>query len=186
MVSKEFRDWLNAKSPITRRFILFGMIGWFASCFIFGLQTLIWRGAGWGSANFLPVWVLFFCYIVAAAVGVASFYYSLAHSARFQKRIRWVTSALFGVVGALLAMIVLAESLPQLSTLVLSSHKSVELEVYRSTFDTRGKHCRLDTRFGPFFAFRGRWCGVNISQGNTYVFEGQGNALALRIKSYQK
>lgn len=190
MLSKEFRDWLSNRSLATRRFILFGLIGFLAALAVITLQSIIWASAGWGSANFLPVWALVLCYVFGTAVGMACFYYVLASSSRFEGRIRWFSAVLVSALATFCVAGTLAHSIPQLSTLLISSPKMIELKVHDikggSSATGRRKICGMRTSFGPVLAFRGKWCGIRMGKGSTYLFKGQGNALAMRITSYKK
>lgn len=190
MRPEETHAWFLNRSKATRRFVTFGAVSFFAAFGIVTLQYVIWRAAGWGTANFLPAWSLVIIYGIAASVALPWIYYLIALTARFHGKIKWGAAAMMGAFVALIVAMAFAHSLPQLSTLVVSSPSEARLQIHRSRLsigEPRYKrHCRNSIDFGPMYAFRGGWCGRYLGKGTTHTFQGHGNALAMRLHSIER
>ncbi|MEM6660365.1 MAG: hypothetical protein AAF625_19930 [Pseudomonadota bacterium] len=145
---------------------------------------------GWGTANFLPLWTLVPIYLVALSVGAAVFFCVLGYSAWAQRKLKWGTAVLMAVITVIWVAGAHAHSLTQLSTLVISSPVTREITIHdsrlalRESRRLRRNYCRTNIMFGPFLQFRGGWCGIYISPGQTYGFVGHGNGTALRIVDF--
>lgn len=179
----EFFRYLQTRSRATRWFVGFGRVSATLSVALLIPQFLIWQLAGWGSANFLPDWALILIYGFAMAVGVIFFYFFLLLTSFLEKKIKWGTSAAGGVCMACFVVGALAHSLPQLSTLVISSPVEARLQIYT---ESDGRRCRGGVIFGPVYKMPGGMCTGRTywKKGSHYVFRGQGNAIAMRIESF--
>jgi hypothetical protein len=189
MKNQDLQIWMKSLSPATRRVILVGVFGYLGALVVCITQYLIWSLMGWGAANFLPGWVRVAIYVAAGCIGVCSFYFFLAYSARVEKKVRWGMALLAALFGVFFVAGALGHSLPQLSTLVFSAPMEKELQIYSSELSTRshGKRvCRTHVTFGPITQFRGGMCGLYMGEGDTYTFQGHGHAWAVRLHSYER
>ncbi len=192
MDHNEVRTWFLSRSTTTRRFVQIGMAAWVASLVIVSVQFLVWQANGWGSANFLPGWFVGIIWVMASMSALPCFYYVLAYSARFGGKVKWGAAGIVWVLATALVAAASGHSLPQLSTLIISSQQDALLKVYHSkwkppgSYRRRGEACRNNIRFGPLYALKGGWCGVSLSSGKTYRFQGHGNAVAIRLQSVQR
>lgn len=145
---------------------------------------------GWGSANFLPTWMLVLIYAIAGYVGLAVFYYVLGFTAAIERRLKWASAGLLGLFAAMWVAGALAHSAPQLSTLLVSTPVERDLVIYSSkTGITSGRsmrrnYCRTHIKFGPLYEFRGGWCRIYMGANETWTFRGDGNAFAMRIDEW--
>lgn len=190
MEKPNIKTWLETRSVASQRVIRFGLFGFLAAVVITSVQFAIWARMGWGAANFLPLWALVPIYLSAVCVSAAVFYSTLGYSAWLERKLKWGTASLMAIVVTFWVAGALAHSLPQLSTLVLSSPVTEDLAIYdsrlalRESRRLRRNYCRTNVKFGPLYQFRGGWCGIYMSQNQTYGFVGHGNAVALRIDDF--